>query len=689
MKKILLLLLAAAPFVVQSQCTTTNATDCDCLDGSSDCDLLPDITSSDDLLMEAGSLIENPGEILLSVGTPNIGHGPLRVVATDYYVCGGDTILDASGLETCPDGSSPHQIIDQRIYHKSGTTMTYWDTNAGSMTYHPDHGHFHTDNWGVYTLRKAVVGVDDPTEWPILGYGTKMGFCLMDLANCASPGNYGHCREDDGTVVTNDIENYGLGGGNYNCAITNQGISVGYLDIYDYYLDGMTIDVPAGVCNGDYYIVVEIDPNGNYLEESDNNNVSAVPFTLTDQPEDVASLPVTYTGGSMITPGILTICASESIDLSTSPIGIAYTWSNGATTNTITVTESGEYYCYVERECGNLYTDTITIEFIETTPPAIAAVEAVCAGTPAMITATAAGIVNWYDAAIGGILLGTGTTLTTADLFENTTFYAENIDETITYIDAYVGQVDHEGSDYSTGSPYNGYEVFDTYEDITLSSVKVITDFPGERQIELRNAADVVVQSLLIDIPSGTTVIDLNFDVPAGTGYRLGTSDDINTETFGEISPKLKRSSAGTDYPYNIDGLMSITNSSYDESRFYYFYDWHVTGTGIFACQSIRTPIDVEVKVCSAIGEISSLNSFNVYPNPANTEFNIALNTTAVEELIISVTNVTGQQIFNKTIYNANGEINVPVNISGNASGVYLVKVVTEGNAVSKNIIVE
>ncbi len=456
-----------------------------------------------------------------------------------------------------------HQIIDQRIYHKNGSTMTYWDKNAGSMTYHPDHGHFHTDNWGVYTLRKPVDGVDDPTEWPILGYGTKMGFCLMDLANCASPGNYGHCREDDGTVITNDIENYGLGGGNYNCAITNQGISVGYLDIYDYYLDGMTIEVPAGVCNGDYYIVVEIDPNGNYLEESDNNNVSAVPFTLTDQPEDVTSLPVNYSGGSMITPGTLTICASESIELSTSPIGISYTWSNGATTNTITVTESGEYYCFVERECGDLYTDTITIEFIETTPPTIAAVEAVCAGSPAMITATADGVVNWYDAAIGGTLLGTGTTLTTADLFENTTFYAENIDETITYIDAYVGQVDHEGSNYSTGSPYNGYEIFDAYEDITLSSVKVYTDYPGERQIELRNAADVVVESLLIDIPSGTTIIDLNFDVPAGTGYRLGTNDAVNDDTFGEISPFLKRSTAGTDYPYNIDGLVSITTVSY------------------------------------------------------------------------------------------------------------------------------
>jgi hypothetical protein len=223
MKKLVLLFLAAAPFVAYNQCTVTNATDCDCLDGSDDCDLLPDITLSHDQFEEPGNVIINPGLIQLGIGTPNIGHGPLRVISTDYYVCGLDTIYDPTGLETCPDGTIPRQIINQRIYHKSGSEMTYWEKAAGSMTYHPDHGHFHTDNWGVYTLRKPIDGVEDPTEWPILGYGTKMGFCLMDLANCASPGNYGYCREDDETVITNDIENYGLGGGNYSCAISNQG----------------------------------------------------------------------------------------------------------------------------------------------------------------------------------------------------------------------------------------------------------------------------------------------------------------------------------------------------------------------------------------------------------------------------------------------------------------------------------
>jgi len=689
MKKLLLLFFAVAPVLAYNQCTVTNATDCDCLDGSTECDLLPDITASYDLTAEDASVVENPGQLLLAVGTPNIGHGPLRVVATDYYVCGGDTIYDAGGLATCPDGSSPKQIINQRIYHKNGATMTYWEKAAGTMTYHPDHGHFHTDNWGVYTLRKPIDGIEDPLEWPILGYGTKMGFCLMDLANCASPSNYGYCREDDGTVVTNAIDNYGLGGGGYNCAITNQGISVGYLDIYDYYLDGMEIVLPEGVCNGDYYIVVEIDPNDNYDEESDNNNVVAVPITLTDQPEDITALSLDYSGGNELETGILTICATELVELSVSPIGIAYTWSTGATTNAITIAEAGTYYCFVERECGDLYTDTIVVEMVESAVPTINPTDVTCIGYAAELSAIADGIVNWYSAPIGGTFLGTGAALTTAALFENTVFYAENVIEIVAAIDAFVGQTNHEGSDYSTGSPYNGYEVFDAIADFTLQSVKVFTDYAGDRTIELRNAAGTLIDDLTVNIPSGTTVIDLNFDIAAGANYRLGTSDETNTATFGDIAPKLKRSNAGTDYPYNVDGLVSITNSSFDESRWYYFYDWHVTGNSIFACPSERTGMEVEVKVCTSIGEVSALNAFNVYPNPTNGIFNIELNTNAVDAVAVTVANVTGQQVYAKTITNANGTLTVPVDLTQNASGVYLVKITSNGQSVTKNIVVE
>lgn len=690
MKKVLLILITAIPLALWAQCNDGSATDCDCLDGSSNCDLLPDLTASFDLLLEADETVETPGLLELSVGTPNIGHGPLRVLPTDNYVCGLDTIYSPGGLLACPDGSLPHQIIQQELYHKSGSDMTFWERDAGTMTYHPDHGHFHTDDWGIYTLRSAVAGEDNPLAWPIIGEGSKVGFCLMDLANCATPSNYGYCREDDGTVITNDIENYGLGGGNFSCAIDHQGISVGYLDIYDYYLDGMYINIPAGTCNGDYMIVVQIDPNNNYIEESDDNNLIAVPFTLTEQPEDVEFMPLTYIGGSIINPGTLTICASETVELSAAPVGTSYLWSNGATTSSIIITEPGSYSCYVERICGPLYTDTLIVEIITAIAPIIDPVDAVCAGDVAVIEATAGGVVDWYDAPIGGIWLGTGTTFITSELFSNTSFYAENIHELISPFEGFVGEPEHQGSDYSGfGSPYNGFMVFDAVSDFTLNSVKVFTDYPGERKIELRDASDVVLQSLIIDIPNGTTVIDLNFDIPVGTNYHLGTNDDTNDGTFGDLAPRLKRSDEGTNFPYDVDGVVSITNTSLDESRWYYFYDWNVTGTSVFTCPSDRTSVDVEVKVCSGIGDVSNINSLNIYPNPTDDKFNIELNTEVLSDINISVTNITGQQLFATALSNISGTVNIPVDLKDAPMGVYQINITSDEKTISRNVVVE
>ncbi|MEZ5012969.1 MAG: T9SS type A sorting domain-containing protein [Chitinophagales bacterium] len=687
-KKTVLFMLAAAPAALWAQCTITNATGCDCLDGSDECDLLPDITASYDLLAEPGETNEYPGLLTLSVGTPNIGHGPLRVLSTDNYVCGGDTIYSPGGLSECPDGTIPSQIIKQRIYHKSGSTMSYWERDAGTMTYHPAHGHFHTDNWGIYTIRKEIDGVENPLEWPIIGYGTKTGFCLMDYANCASPANYGYCREDDGTVVTNGIENYGLGGGGYNCAITNQGISVGYLDIYGYWLDGMSVNIPDGVCNGDYMLVVQLDPNLNYIEESDDNNVIYMPITLTEQPEDVDFMPLTHSGGVVTAPGQITMCASESVELSAAPVGYAFLWSNGETTSTITVTEPGDYYCSVSRDCGPLLTDTIHVEIVSAAAPVVDAVDPVCTGESASINATGA-MIQWWDSPVGGTMVGTGNTFTTPALFENTMYYAENVDVTEVSFDTHVGQVAHEGSDYSTGSPYNGYEVFTAYEPFTLESVKVETDYAGVREIELRNSADVVLQSLVVDIPVGTTVIDLNFDVPAGTDMHLGTNGAQNTATFGDIHPKLKRSTNGTSYPYDVDGVLSITNSSFDETRWYYFYDWHVNGSTIFDCPSDRVGSEVEVLVCNGVGNMTALQSLNVYPNPGNGQFNVALSAEHIDVLDVVISNATGQEVYHRTTNGVSGDYTLPVDISALGAGVYQVQVRADGGVVTKNIVVE
>ncbi len=355
MKKLFLSIVAAIgiSIVSNAQCTLTNATSCKCSDSTiTDCDLRPDIQIARLPLTQAGNYSEYPqvcnppcsgndGRLRLGVATPIIGLGPLETRGTSKYVCGIDTI-DAGTVgnipATCPtSGLPPHQLINQRIYHKSGSTMTWIERAAGSMTFHPSHGHQHVDNWGVYTLRTQTAD-PNPLNWPIIGSGTKLGFCLLDITSCQS--SVGSCTDAAGNTLTStnfdtpQYRNYGLGGGSYGCSNNMQGISNGFMDIYSQGLDGMWIVVPPGTCNGTYYVVVEIDPLNYFEETNENNNVVAVPFTLTQQ----AGTAVTV-GAS----GPTTFCQGGSITLTASGGALNYLWSNGATTQSIVVNASGTF----------------------------------------------------------------------------------------------------------------------------------------------------------------------------------------------------------------------------------------------------------------------------------------------------------------------------------------------------------
>lgn len=406
MRNICLLLIAIICTIsnVNAQCTLTNASGCVCNGGGNNCDLLPDVKAAKPPLTLYGNtqgVIEysqsgngaNNGRLRISVATPNIGHGPLHVVADSAYVCGTDTLYANPIPSTCPDGITATKVlVKQRIYHKNGNVMSYYNRPAGSMTYHASHGHMHVDNWGIYTLRTATSD-PNPLNWPIVGNGAKLAFCLMDFGSCAVYN--GHCEDDNGNILTN-TPNVGLGGGNFSCSTTSQGITAGYEDIYYQHLDGMWINIPPGTCNGNYYIVCQQDPYNVFMEENDNNNVTAVPVTLTKQggilPTITSSGPTTFCAG-----GSVTLTASTAAD---------YLWSNGATTQSITVSTSGSYSCTVNNTSACATTSAPVAVTVSSIPVTIGASStSICAGTSVSLTSSAT---------------GTGTTIQNVNFSNNT-----------------------------------------------------------------------------------------------------------------------------------------------------------------------------------------------------------------------------------------------------------------------------
>ncbi len=256
-------------------CSNFTPYGCKCPDGvSTDCDLLPDLTASA-MAIESDHQ-EFPGQITFSNATPNIGWGPLEIHGTDTCYCG---VTPVSCLDTlCADSTLVRQLVTQRIYHRSGNTMTYYDRPAGTMFYDPAHGHTHVDDWCSYTLRRSTPN-PDATTWPIIGSGTKESFCLINLGDCDS--QYGYCVDSTGRLLHNkDISNFGFG--TVSGCGTDQGIYPGNFDIYFHDENEPGIILPAGTCNGDYYIVSITDPDKHFLQYRSNPWV-AVPIRLSQQ----------------------------------------------------------------------------------------------------------------------------------------------------------------------------------------------------------------------------------------------------------------------------------------------------------------------------------------------------------------------------------------------------------------------
>ena len=709
MKKIFIIIFVFFGYIFTNAqpCTIIDATNCQCLDDSqTDCDLLPDIDASwYGLENQSGNGYgpgpteypqtgagANNGRLRIDVSTTNIGVGPLTVRGIDdngyrWFLCDGDTfsIYDPnSSIEYyCPSGSEAKQITFQRIYHKnSDGSMSYYDRIAGTMTYHPTHGHNHSDDWGVFTLRIEDPNEPDPRNWPIVSDGAKMGFCLMDYGTCGDNTNstyWGHCRDDNtqyggGNVLLNsDFPNFGLGGGSYGCSMTEQGISSGWLDLYGAWLDDQWIDIDPSLCNGDYWIVGIIDQNNNYLESNENNNYTAIPFSLTQQGNSSIS--------TIDVSGEISLCQGEDIQL-TANYGNSYLWSTGDTTQTININQPGSYSVTVENaNCpGSSPSDSTTISFIDSPNPPIVNYTP----NPAyigddVVFYSDTESTKWYDE--NNNLLFMGDTLYIDSLDENFILYATQND-VLTESDN-TGMLNHQGSDYS-GSEYNSFLIFNALQDFTLNSVEIFTDSIGERTIELRNTADQVLKDTTIYI-SSDMVVNLMWDIPQGNDYRLGTNNQTNNISFQTDNPWLKRSSEGSSYPYVINNVVEITSTEYGTDWYYYFYNWDVSWA-VSNCDS--EPILIEVETLIGLEELVSTN-FTIHPNPTNGVFFLNFNLEKKQNVLISITDLSGRSVYRKNLNNMLGNVSIDANLNKISNGTYYVSIVTDESLETQKLILQ
>ncbi|MEI6311515.1 MAG: proprotein convertase P-domain-containing protein [Bacteroidota bacterium] len=261
-------------------CDDYTPTACQCPDGDSSCWLLPDILTATSMLQDTFWQRESFNQLMVTNSCANVGFGPMELIGTGVWTCN-DSIVGGPGL--CPDGQFAKQRVKQRVFIKNAGVgfFDFIDTLVGNMQFHSDlgHNHLHIDDWAVNTIRIRGPQADIRT-WPIIGTGTKVSFCIYDHLICG--GTFANCQYGSDMHLYSSLPNNGLGNGFTSCGTSIQGLSVGYSDIYDWSLAGQEIRFDS-ICNGNYFLVTEFDPNNRFLDGDRSNNISIVPITLKQQ----------------------------------------------------------------------------------------------------------------------------------------------------------------------------------------------------------------------------------------------------------------------------------------------------------------------------------------------------------------------------------------------------------------------
>ena len=193
--------------------------------------LLPDLRTLEPSGLRI-SRISSDGTTLLKLTNSiwNGGYGPLELIG----------VVDTE--------SGTQQVI-QRILKDDGE---YSEQSIGEFVFHSGHNHWHLDSFSVYELWTLQSnGMLDQ----VVATSGKVSYCLRDIHRSAQ---------------AEQIDRAGF----TSCSPIRQGLSVGWTDVYQYYLAGQSIDI-TGLEDGTYALMSIADPF-NLIQESDESNNGVV-----------------------------------------------------------------------------------------------------------------------------------------------------------------------------------------------------------------------------------------------------------------------------------------------------------------------------------------------------------------------------------------------------------------------------
>ena len=440
--------------------------------------------------------------------------------------------------------------------------------------------------------------------------------------------------------------------------------------------------------------------------------------------------------------GATAICPGETVQL-TAPEGIQYLWSNGDTTQTITVATPGNYNVILTHPDTCIsFSNNINVTIVQEVQPtiAVAGETLFCEGNSVTLTASESAAYTWSSGemtqSIEATTSGEYTVVVPGECVDELTApaiavtvlpaplpevvdIAVNSDNTATITANGENLVWY--AEATGGDPLATGNIFETevLTEDTPFYIENQTSYPGDLQnggkltigttggiptTGAYNYFDVfepfTLLSVLVNVPTssaaGIRTVELWNDageVLASQPFDLTQGDhvlELNWEipvgsdfTLRCLENNLFRNNGGVDYPYPIGDVGAITNSFYGQQYYYYFYDWKIQKQS-FQCISERIEVTVQL---TGTDEALLFANLSVFPNPAQDELTVNFALKKQQPLTIELSDMVGRVLSTQKMDTATGS--AQVDLTRLSKGMYMLQLKTTDGVVARKIVKE
>lgn len=198
----------------------------------------------------------NPPTDLRLLYNPNTGRALIRF--TNSIWNSGPGVLELIGE---PNRAQGQIRVYQRVF--SADPEVFDEFEVGEFVYHDEHDHWHFGQFATYELWKIA---ENDTLGELISSKGKVSWCVIDETPV---------EMDLPGMVINERPLY------THCEGEIQGLSVGWIDIYEYYLPGQWVGVDS-LEDGLYILVSTVDPDHLLYEANVDNNTGVTFFEVRD-----------------------------------------------------------------------------------------------------------------------------------------------------------------------------------------------------------------------------------------------------------------------------------------------------------------------------------------------------------------------------------------------------------------------